>query len=175
MKWFPILVLAFGVMAPLPAEETPSEFMQRWVQAYNGNNGEVMASFYENSPEVDCLVSVGVWLRGFKDIREMYIRDMQAVRFYESQAEQMRHRQLSETTAVVSFLHRFKYELRDLGQHSLTQIRTTVTLRKVGNVWKIASEHSSAIQGVERVRQIEAPPSGEPVDPFLEDEPEVEP
>lgn len=161
MKRLSILALALGVMASTAAEETPSEFMLRWVEAYNGNNAEVMASFYENSEEVDCLVSAGIWLRGFKEIREMYFKDMKAVRFYNSEAEQMRHRLVGKGTAVVSFIHKFKYELRDLGQHSRTHIRTTVTLRQVGTKWKIVSEHSSAIQGVERVEMIEGPPAGE--------------
>jgi len=175
MKILSWLWIVLATTTWLSAQETPSEFMQRWVEAYNANNGEVMASFYENSEEVDCLVSAGIWLRGFKEIREMYINDMKAVRFYESAAEQMRHRQLDENTAVVSFIHKFKYELRDLGEHSRTHIRTTVTLRRIGRIWKIASEHSSAIQGIERVQSIEAPPTEKPINPFGEEDVEVEP
>lgn len=150
------LLLALGLMASLAAEETPSEFMQRWVKAYNGNNGEVMASFYEKSDELDCLISAGIWLRGFKEIREMYLRDMKAVRFYESAAEEMRHRSLGDNAALVSFIHKFKYEIRHQKQHVRSHIRTTVTLRKVGEEWKIASEHSSAIKDIERVQMIDA-------------------
>lgn len=116
MKKFSVLVAAIlicsGTLAY--AQQTPSEFMASWVAEYNNNDPATIVSYYDRSEDTDCLVSVGIWLKGFDEIEQMYHQDMGAIHFYDSRAEGMRHRILGET-AVVSFIHRFKYRFRDTG------------------------------------------------------------
>ena len=84
----------------------------------------------------------------------MYHHDMKAIHFYDSKSEEMKHRMLGDV-AVVSFIHKFKYLIRETGERYRIHIRTTATLRKDKGSWKIVSEHSSPIQGIERAVMIE--------------------
>jgi len=109
------------------AQQTPSEFMAAWVNEYNKNDAKAIVSYYDRSEDTDCLVSVGLWVKGFKQIEQMYTEDMKACRFYDSRAEGMTHRILGDV-AVVSFIHKFKYLIHDTGEHYRIHIRTTATL-----------------------------------------------
>ena len=135
------------------AQQSPSEFMTSWVGEYNKNNAKSIVAYYDSSEDTDCLVSVGMWLKGFKEIEKMYHQDMRVTHFYDSKAEGMKHRILGDV-AVVSFIHKFKYLIRDTGVHYRIHIRTTATLRKDKNSWKIVSEHSSPINRIERAKII---------------------
>lgn len=136
------------------------DFMKSWVAGYNDNDGEAMASYYDRSEETDCLVSAGLSIKGFEAIKNMYVQDMQALRFYDSKAEEMKQRLLGDV-AVVSFIHKFKYVILDGEVHFRIHIRTTATLRKDKDSWKIVSEHSSPIHGIERVKEIVGNEGGE--------------
>lgn len=136
------------------AQQTPSEFMTAWVDEYNKNDAKAIVAYYDRSEDTDCLVSVGMWLKGFKEIEKMYQADMKAIHFYESKAEGMKHRILGDV-AVVAFIHKFKYLIRDSGERYRIHIRTTATLRKDKDSWKIVSEHSSPIKGIERAKIIQ--------------------
>ena len=131
------------------AQQSPSDFMNAWVDTYNKNDAKIIVSYYDQSEDTDCLISAGLWRRGYKQIKDMYFQDMKDVRFYDSRAEGMKHRILGDT-AVVSFVHKFKYAVREVGVHYRIHIRTTATLRRYKESWKIVSEHSSAIDGIER-------------------------
>jgi len=143
------LVCSLFLTPVLYADETPTQFMGKWVEGYNKNDAKLITAFYDESEEIDVLVSFGVWLRGFEAVKKMYGADMQAARFYDSKAEGMKSRVVGEV-AVVSFIHKFKYEIREESVKYRIHIRTTTTLRKAGDSWKIISEHSSAIKGIER-------------------------
>ena len=164
MRTFLLLLLS-TVLAS--AQQTPSEFMTTWVDAYNKNDAKKIVSYYDQSEDTDCLISAGLWLRGYKQIKDMYYQDMRDVRFYDSQAEGMKHRTL-DNTAVVSFVHKFKYAVREAGVHYRIHIRTTATLRKDKEGWKIVSEHSSAIDGIERAQIIKREQSSAPNLPHAE-------
>ncbi|MEM6885879.1 MAG: nuclear transport factor 2 family protein, partial [Verrucomicrobiota bacterium] len=105
------------------------------------------------------------WLKGFEQIKQMYHQDMTACQFYDSKAEEMTHRLLGDV-AVVSFIHKFKYLIHDTQARYRIHIRTTATLRKDGDRWKIVSEHSSPIKGIERSKRIfkKSPHSSVPSD-----------
>lgn len=127
--------------------------MLSWVEAFNQNDSEHITSFYEDDERVDLLVSMGKWMRGSTAIADMYASDMQAVEFYDSKAEKMNIR-VFDNTALISFEHRFKYNIVADDTHWKIHIRTTVTLRNTENGWKIVQEHSSPIHGVERAIHI---------------------
>ena len=127
--------------------------MTAWVNEYNKNDAKSIVAYYDRSEDTDCLVSVGMWLKGFKQIEQMYNQDMQACHFHDSKAEGMKHRRLGDV-AVVSFVHKFKYLIHDTGERYRIHIRTTATLRKDKDTWKIVSEHSSPIKGIERAKLI---------------------
>lgn len=135
------------------AEESPSDFMKSWVAAFDKNDAEALLSYYDRSEETECLVSAGLWFKGFQEIKAMYEQDMGAVRFSRSRAEGMKHRLLGEA-AVVSFVHKFQYEVPETGEHYRIHIRTTATLKKDEDGWKIVSEHSSPIEGIARAEII---------------------
>jgi uncharacterized protein (TIGR02246 family) len=141
------------------AQQTPSEFMTSWVAEYNKNDAKAIVSYYDRSEDTDCLVSVGMWLKGFKEIEQMYHQDMKAIHFYDSKAEGMKHRILGDA-AVVSFIHKFKYLIKDTEERYRIHIRTTATLRKDKDSWKIVSEHSSPIKGIERAKIIQREQAG---------------
>lgn len=148
-------IILFHLFATLlaSAEQSPSKFMTAWVSAYDKNDAETMVSFYDRSDDTECLVSVGLWLKGYGEIKDMYVQDMKAIHFYDSKAEGMKHRMLGDV-AVVSFIHKFKYLVQDTGEHYRIHIRTTATLKKDKDDWKIVSEHSSPIKGIERALMI---------------------
>lgn len=136
--------------------------MTSWAAEYNKNDANSIVAYYDHSDDTECLASGGMWLKGFKEIERMYHQDMKAVHFYDSKAEDMKHRILGEA-AVVSFIHKFKYLIQDTGESYQIHIRTTATLLKDKDSWKIVSEHSSPIKGIERAkiipREQEAPPN----------------
>lgn len=150
MRTFLTLILSTIVAS---AQQTPSEFMASWVAEYNRNDAKSIVAHYDDSEATDCLVSVGMWLEGYEEIEKMYHQDMEALRFYDSVAEGMKHRILGDA-AVVSFVHKFKYLIKDTGERYRIHIRTTATLRKEKDSWKIVSEHSSPIKGIERAELI---------------------
>ena len=148
-------IILFSLLSSLSltAQETPSEFMGKWVESYNKNDAKSISSFYDQSEKTDCLISGGLWRRGFKAISKMYLEDMRDVRFYDSKAENIRSRTIGNT-AVVSFIHRFKYEVKSSGVNYRIHIRTTATLLRDNKSWKIISEHSSPIAGIVRAQEI---------------------
>ena len=72
---------------------------------------------------------------------------------YYDEAEDMKHRLIGDVT-VISFIHKFKYHILKTREYYLIHIRTTATLRKDKDSWKIVSEHSSPIIGIERAKLI---------------------
>ncbi|QDS97121.1 YybH family protein [Adhaeretor mobilis] len=151
----PVLLL---LHASLPAQEVEGEAGVRrtvnaWVESFNKNDPQVISGFYEVDETVEMLASNGLSLRGHKEISDSYVRDMKAVKFYNSKSQKMRIR-VFDKTALVSFIHRFKYEILGDGTHCEVHIRTTTTLRQTKDGWRIVMEHSSAIQGIERVKVI---------------------
>ncbi len=155
-------VIAFAVfsMCLLPisqAEEDEASvrrFMNEWVASYNKNDPKLISAFYEADVRVEMLVSNGRSVRGHENISASYDNDMKAVRFYDSKSQAMRIR-VFDKTALVSFIHRFKYEILWDRTHREVHIRTTTTLHQTKNGWRIVMEHSSAIQGIEREKIIE--------------------
>ncbi len=148
------LALSLLIGPPIQAEErTAGETVQAWAASFNGNNAQRMSDFYEESEEVDMLVSVGLWHRGITGVREAYLEDEENWHYYDSGLKNLRVRDLGEV-ALASFEHQFKLHSLEDGVRLQIHVRTTMALRKVGNEWKIASEHSSGIRGTERVTVI---------------------
>jgi len=137
------------------AEQSPSDFMKAWVATFNQSDANKILAYYDSSEETDCFVSMGRSFKGYKKISQMYQQDMTALRFYDSTSEAMKHRIVGEA-AVVSFIHKFKYVIKETNVHYRIHIRTTVVLKKDKNSWKIISEHSSPIKGIERAKVINA-------------------
>lgn len=156
MKLIIATLLLMHVSLPVQAEESEvsvRRHMNEWVESYNKNDPKAISAFYELDERAEMLVSNGLSLRGHKEISASYVRDMKAVRFYDSKSQKMSVR-VFDKTALVSFIHRFKYEILRDGTHCEVHIRTTTTLRQTKNGWRIVMEHSSPIQGIERVKII---------------------
>ena len=150
--------LSLLLIVPLLTQEQENvasvrQVMNAWVGSFNENDPKKITSFYEKDERVDMFVSKGLSLRGFEDIATSYTQDMKTVRFYDSKSHKMKIR-VFDKTALVSFIHRFKYEILGDGSHRQIHIRTTITLRETKDGWRIVQEHSSPIRGVERERII---------------------
>jgi ketosteroid isomerase-like protein len=130
-------------------EDRVKNRVEAWVAAFNENKPEKMASFYENTEDLDMLVSAGLWHRGIGEIKKAYEKDEKSWAYYDSSSRNLRIRDLGDV-ALASFEHRFKLRSLDEDMKFQVHIRTTMTLRKIDSEWKIVSEHSSAIHGVER-------------------------
>ncbi|MEM6885894.1 MAG: hypothetical protein AAF571_12770, partial [Verrucomicrobiota bacterium] len=86
------ILIFFCTTALACAQQTPSEFMTAWVEEFNQNDPAAIIAYYDESEDTDCLVSFGLWLKGFEQIKQMYHQDMTACQFYDSKAEEMTHR-----------------------------------------------------------------------------------
>lgn len=151
----PALILLMVSVLPQAEEDEANvqRIMDAWVESFNENDPEKISAFYEMDERVEMLVSNGLALRGHKAISNSYARDMKGVRFFDSESRKMKIR-VFDQTALVSFVHRFKYEILADGTARQVHIRTTTTLRHTNDGWLIVMEHSSPIHGIERERVI---------------------
>lgn len=150
-----IVALTFLISTNAHAEDEGEvkSRVEAWVATFNDNDPKAMVDFYENTEDIDMLVSAGLWHHGIDEIANAYKEDKKHWNYYDSNLKNLHVRNLG-AFAVVAFEHLFK--LRSLHEDLNLQIhiRTTMTLRKIGSDWKIVSEHSSAIHGIERATVI---------------------
>lgn len=135
-------------------ERTPQETVTDWVAAFNRNSPKALAAFYEPSDETEVIVSSGLRHRGITAIRRAYALDQERVVIFDSEAKGVRVRSFGQT-ALATFEHRFKVRFRQDDSRWQVHVRTTQVLRNVGGKWQIVHEHSSAIEGIDRVSPIE--------------------
>ncbi|WP_309397845.1 YybH family protein [Cerasicoccus maritimus] len=150
-----IFLLAPHAWSASETDDSARAFVLDWVAAYNRNDPALMAGFYAEDPRVTVMVSVGQTFRGYQAIAELYRSDMQVVEFYDSYAKELQVWTEGDT-ALVSFEHFFKYYVRPDKSRWNIHIRTTMTLRRDGDGWKIIQEHSSPIQGIPRATRIQS-------------------
>ena len=129
--------------------ETPTEFIKRWAQDFNKNDPKVISKFYENTKELEMLVSVGFWHHGFEEMFQAYKDDSESIEYYDSEIQKLRVRTF-ENTAIIGFEHLFKFKVLETGERVQVHIRTTSTLRKIDDKWYIVLEHSSTIKDQSR-------------------------
>ena len=141
-----------------PAEEqtdqTPEKLIEQWAAAYNKNDPALLLAFYEQSEDVDVIISAGIRHHGFKAVRNAYTDDFKAVRFHDSKAINLSSR-IIDNTALVTFEHQFKSRVVEDNSRWRIHVRPTSVLKRVKGTWKIVLEHSSPIRGTERVVPIE--------------------
>ncbi len=154
-----MLLLCFLIVEPKlygePAKKTPSpeDFIKAWAAAFNNNKPEELIEWYDRSEKTELLVSTGKTFRGPKGIAFAYETDKDAVRFYDSEALRIRTRTLGET-ALASFEHKVKLRILADDQRYQIHVRTTSVLHRVEGEWKIVLEHSSPIEGIERLKRL---------------------
>jgi len=150
---FLIIVTLLGPSVYAEEESLVKERVDAWVETFNENDPEGMADFYEDTEDLDMLVSAGLWHRGIREVKKAYENDKKYWEYYDSNAKK-RHIRVLENMALVSFEHRFKLRSLEKDLNLQIHIRTTMTMRKIDSEWKIVSEHSSPINGIDRVREI---------------------
>lgn len=152
LSW--MLMLITNQIAFASEGSAVSSTIQSWAEAFNENNPDVIVSFYENTESLDVLVSAGLWHQGISEVRAAYEKDKANIEYYDSTIDGLRIREMGDF-AIAGFEHKFK--IRPLQGKGAAQIhiRTTMTLRKISGVWKIVSEHSSSIDGVDRFTPIQ--------------------
>ena len=134
--------------------ETPAAFIKRWASAFTSNASEKMLAFYEPSKETEVIISAGLRFQGSEAISKLYYEAQQEVKFRKSNVTKIHSRILGET-AVVTFEHAFETEAVADKSVWRGHVRTSTVLRRVKNTWNIVLEHSSPIDGVDRIRRIQ--------------------
>ncbi len=142
-------IVCFLITSSFSWGETPTDFIKRWASDFNKDDPKVISSYYENTKDLEMLVSIGMWHHGFDEMLKAYTRDSKHLDYYDSKIQDLRARTFGKT-AIVSFVHRFKFRVLKTGERVQVHIRTTSTLRKVDGKWFIVLEHSSAIKGQPR-------------------------
>ncbi|MBD3676086.1 MAG: nuclear transport factor 2 family protein [Planctomycetaceae bacterium] len=135
-------------------KKSPREFIADWVTTFNKNNPALQTAFYEQSEEIEVLVSSGFRHQGYKAVQKAYTEDQKNLHYYDSEARNISTRVLDDT-ALVTFEHLFKIQFLEDDSRWQIHIRTTSVLRNIKGEWKIVLEHSSSIRGVERMIPIE--------------------
>lgn len=125
-----------------------------WVAVVNANDAAKFLSFYDDSQETVVIVSSGRRHEGYAVLSAAFKDDLKAIRFYDSSASAM-HARLLGDTAIVTFEHRFKIEALTDGSRWQFHVQTTSVLNRLQGRWRIVMEHSSPIQGSERMTRID--------------------
>lgn len=134
-------------------KEEVEAFVKNWADIFNKNEAKAMNACYEDSDDVQMLVSAGLTMSGIEEIKGEYNTCEKELVFYDSEIDELKVRVLGNT-AISSFIHQFKYEILETGEHYKIHIRTTNTLLKTKKGWKIIQEHSSPIKGIPRAELI---------------------
>jgi len=120
MKYLHTIIYIFTLINVLHASEatlvSSENFIKKWAASFNQNDAVAISSFYDKHDQVDMLVSVGLWNKGHKAILTSYKQDMKAVQFYDSSITKLNTR-VYDKTALVSFIHKFKYRLFEDDSH----------------------------------------------------------
>ena len=128
--------------------------MEKWAKTLNSNEPKKQLEFYEGSNEVQVISSSGKISVGFTEITAEYEAAKKQIRFFDSKLTNITSRELGDT-AVVKFRHGFVMEIAEDKSKWQRTVRTTMVLLKTSGAWKIVSEHSSPILGVEFTKQLE--------------------
>lgn len=134
-------------------KDSPKQFITDWASAFQKNDHKVLLDFYDQSEDVELIVSAGIRLQGYREIQKALKNDFGAVTFSDSKVKKVSVRKLGET-ALVAFEHRFKMESKNDGQRLQVHIQTTSVLNRKDGSWKIVLEHSSPIKGIQRYAPI---------------------
>ena len=160
-RWCCALILLLSVGSAGAEEEATLESrVKEWAAAFNKNDPKLMAGFYDNTEELNMMVSMGLWWKGIEEVKTIYKEDAKHVVYYDSKVQNVRLRDLGDT-GLAAFEHLYKLKAIDGWPKFRVHIRTTMTWRKMAGDWKIVSEHSSAMDGVERILRLYEGPDGE--------------
>ncbi len=74
-------IALLGTASYAAAQDSPTEFLQAWADAWQESDTDKMMSFYDNAPKTTAIESLGVIRRGLDGIRDMYVRAFDEVHF----------------------------------------------------------------------------------------------
>lgn len=156
------MIVAMAVFASLASssfaveetDDSPKQFIKDWAATFNKNDPKLLLAFYDQSEEIEVIISAGIRHRGYKSVKKAYVDDHKQVRFYDSKPTDISTRILGDT-ALVTFEHQFKTRFTEDDSRWQVHIRTTSVLNRINGKWKIVLEHSSPIHGTERYTQIQ--------------------
>jgi uncharacterized protein (TIGR02246 family) len=151
---FLAVVFCGAIHGDASAADPPKEFIKSWAAAFDENDPAKIASFYDRSEETELVLSAGLRIQGFKAIEKFYQDDHESAKYYESTPKKFAVRVLDDT-ALVTFEHQLKIRLLSDDSRWQVHVRTTSVLHRVDDKWKIVLEHSSPINGIERVTPID--------------------
>ncbi len=146
--------LASSSFAADETDESPKQFITDWAATFNKNDPKLQSAFYDQSEELEVIISAGVRHHGYKAVQKAYTDDLKSVRFYDSTATKISTRIFGDT-ALITFEHQFKTRFTEDDSRWQVHVRTTSVLNRNEGKWKIVLEHSSPIRGTERYTRIQ--------------------
>ncbi|MEM7455911.1 MAG: nuclear transport factor 2 family protein [Planctomycetota bacterium] len=150
-----IAILPISNLEAMTRSESARDALEAWAAAFNSNDSEVLLEFYDNSNETVVVVSSGTLVSGLESFESVVRTDFQFVTFSDSRIEDVHERQLTDEVSVFTFEHRFVANVTEEDTRLQGHVQTTIVMQKLDGIWKIVSEHSSALPDVERMVPID--------------------
>ena len=130
------------------------EYLENWSEALNRNDVTLFSDYYHKDNATTVITSTGRLYKSYDDFAQGFKEDLEKVEFSKSIIEDIRVRQFGPAT-LVSFVHKFRYRSRENNSLWQVHVRTTTTLSHLNSRWQIVMEHSSPIEGIERLTRID--------------------
>jgi ketosteroid isomerase-like protein len=134
-------------------DQAVRDFIDNWCAAFVQHDTDTMVDHYLDSPGTQLIVSGGDQYSGFAAITEIYKQSFEEVEFASVRMQDLTIA-VAGNTAFVTGKFSAETRVRDIDQSYMTQCRTSLSLARVGEDWKIVGEHSSPLPGVERIARI---------------------
>ncbi len=137
-----------------PTTQSATQNVKAWIQAFTENDADGLLKFYEDSADVTVVVSSGQRYQGHKELGDIYRKQFEEAQFFESTSKNLSAK-VAENSAIVHFEHLLKFRLPEDDSKWQVHIRTTIVLQLKNGKWKIIGEHSSPMNGVDRISKID--------------------
>lgn len=149
-----VLLVSSVTLATEPesaAEKAVAGTLDAWAAAYTADDPGRIVRFYEKSRDLHLVLSGGRDFTGFDAVEAMYDEAAKEVRFTESKLSDVAVRVRGDV-AWARARHRARFVVRSDGSKLRLVVRTTFVLVRTGDTWRIAAEHSSPIEGIDRLQ-----------------------
>jgi ketosteroid isomerase-like protein len=145
-----VLILMGSSATAADDSDTPKALIETWAAAYQSGNPDRILPSYEDAETVFAIASSGKRYNGSAAVKQMYEGDFAA---YEFENVTTKNLEIVESGDVAWATFRFVAEVTSKEDKSkkLWTSQATMLLRKSNNTWKVAWEHFSPIEGVQRI------------------------
>ena len=163
------VITAWFLPADLSAADPPDlkQTFENYTKAWEKGDAEKMLEFYEPTEEVTAVISSGLTFTGQQELKKMFRLAFEESDFRNVKLPNLKiHQEGDVAWATCRFQAEITLKIAGFeGKKYRFTSQGIFVLRKTKGIWKIASEHFSPIQGVERIQ---------PLDDAKEPQPPVE-